>query len=221
MDAASAVSTYNSQLSASRASGGTALGSTDFQMFLKMLTAQMKNQDPMKPIDSTDYATQLATFSGVEQQVKTNDLLAQIAGQFAGGGIAQFASWVGMEARAPVAANFTGSPVTLFAAPDQTADQAILVGYDQQGNAVTRQPIGLSSGEVQWTGQLAGGRTAANGPYKFKVESYAQGQLVATTDAETYVRVSEIQQSSDGVKLLMASGDLITPDSVSGLRQGG
>ena len=52
--------------------------SSDFETFLKMLTAQISNQDPLNPIDASDYSTQLATFSGVEQQVLTNDLLRQI-----------------------------------------------------------------------------------------------------------------------------------------------
>ena len=39
--------------------------STDFNAFIKMLTAQVKNQDPLKPIDSTEFATQLATFSSL------------------------------------------------------------------------------------------------------------------------------------------------------------
>ena len=54
---------------AASTSSGKPLISSDFDTFLKMLTAQMQNQDPMKPIDSADYAVQLATFSGVEQQV--------------------------------------------------------------------------------------------------------------------------------------------------------
>ena len=46
--------------------------SSDFETFLKMLTVQLENQDPLNPVDSADYAVQLATFSGVEQQVQTN-----------------------------------------------------------------------------------------------------------------------------------------------------
>ena len=49
--------------------------SSDFETFLRMLTVQMQNQDPLNPIQSSDFAVQLATFSGVEQQVRTNDLL--------------------------------------------------------------------------------------------------------------------------------------------------
>ncbi len=54
-------------------------GSTvDYQSFLKLLVAQMKNQDPTAPMDSTDYVAQLATFSQVEQTVQTNSKLDQI-----------------------------------------------------------------------------------------------------------------------------------------------
>jgi hypothetical protein len=56
------------------------LGS-DFETFLKMLTTQMKNQDPLNPVESSEYAVQLATFSSVEQQVLTNDLLTRLIGQ--------------------------------------------------------------------------------------------------------------------------------------------
>lgn len=49
-----------------------AFASSDFETFLKMLTTQIKNQDPLNPMEGTEFAVQLATFSGVEQQVMTN-----------------------------------------------------------------------------------------------------------------------------------------------------
>lgn len=52
--------------------------SVDYQSFLKLLVAEMKNQDPTNPMDSTDYVTQLATFSQVEQSVQMNSKLDQI-----------------------------------------------------------------------------------------------------------------------------------------------
>lgn len=71
--------------------------SSDFETFLKMLTVQAKYQDPLEPIDSSEYSAQLAQFSSVEQQVLTNDLLTALTGQLGGSGMAQFASWIGME----------------------------------------------------------------------------------------------------------------------------
>ncbi len=50
----------------------------DYQSFLRLLVTQMKNQDPTKPMDSTDYVAQLATFSQVEQTVQTNTKLDQL-----------------------------------------------------------------------------------------------------------------------------------------------
>jgi flagellar basal-body rod modification protein FlgD len=55
----------------------------DFQTFLQLLTTQLKNQDPLNPMESTEYATQLATFSGVEQQVRTNELLESLSSGYA------------------------------------------------------------------------------------------------------------------------------------------
>ena len=48
------------------------------ERFLKLLVTQMKNQDPTKPMESTDYIAQLATFSQVEQTVQTNSKIDQL-----------------------------------------------------------------------------------------------------------------------------------------------
>lgn len=50
----------------------------DYQSFLKLLVAEMKNQDPTSPMDSSDYVAQLATFSQVEQSVQINSKLDQL-----------------------------------------------------------------------------------------------------------------------------------------------
>ena len=59
-------------------SSQTAGPAIDYQSFLKLLMAEMKNQDPTKPMDSTEYVAQLATFSQVEQSVQTNSKLDQL-----------------------------------------------------------------------------------------------------------------------------------------------
>jgi len=50
-------------------------GTLDYNSFLKLLTAQLQFQDPTKPVDSTQYISQLASFSSVEQQTNTNSKL--------------------------------------------------------------------------------------------------------------------------------------------------
>jgi flagellar hook assembly protein FlgD len=53
--------------------------SAEFETFLNLLTAQIRNQDPLSPLDSTQFVDQLATFSGLELQAKGNALLEDIA----------------------------------------------------------------------------------------------------------------------------------------------
>lgn len=50
-----------------------------FDTFLNLLTAQIRNQDPLAPIDSTQFVDQLATFSNLELQATTNQILEGIA----------------------------------------------------------------------------------------------------------------------------------------------
>jgi flagellar basal-body rod modification protein FlgD len=57
------------------ASSSTSASTLDYNAFLKLLIAQMQNQDPTKPIDSTEFVAQLAAFSNVEQGIKTNSKL--------------------------------------------------------------------------------------------------------------------------------------------------
>ena len=91
-------------LAPSSTAGGTAKTkastvSADFETFLKMLTAQIQNQDPMNPIDSSDYATQLATFSSVEQQVLANSYLENIQSALSSNSLASVADWIGKSAK--------------------------------------------------------------------------------------------------------------------------
>src|SRR5215813_8442151 len=54
--------------------------SGDFNNFLTLLTTQLKNQDPLSPMDSTQFTQQLVAFTGVEQQINTNAKLDQLIG---------------------------------------------------------------------------------------------------------------------------------------------
>lgn len=72
------VNTANSQSSNSTSSStksSTSGGSLDYDSFLKLFMAEMKNQDPTAPTSSTEYIAQFATFSQVEQSMQTNTKL--------------------------------------------------------------------------------------------------------------------------------------------------
>ena len=117
----------------------------DFQTFLKMLTTQIKNQDPLNPMEGSDFAVQLATFSGVEQQVRTNDLLAQIAAHSAGS-LSAVSQWIGKEVRTTDPVAFDGSPLTLTIDHAPDADGVTLVTYDAAGTVVSVSILRICQG---------------------------------------------------------------------------
>lgn len=192
--------------------------STDYQMFLKMLTAQMKNQDPLNPIESSDYATQLATFSGVEQQVKTNQLLESLTSQLGVSGMGQLASWVGMEGRTAVPAAFKGAPITVYPAPAKDADKTVLVAYDAQDHEVSRQVIPVSTDPLQWTGTTETGAQMLPGSYSFRLESYKAGKIIANDKVEVFSKLTEVRQSDKGAVLATETGATVLPSEVKALR---
>lgn len=71
----STTSTYTNPWANASASSDTASASMNYDSFLQLLIAQMQNQDPTDPMDATSQVSQLATFSQVEQSIKTNTLL--------------------------------------------------------------------------------------------------------------------------------------------------
>lgn len=193
--------------------------SADFDTFLKMLTTQMQNQDPLNPIDSADYAVQLATFSGVEQQMKTNQLLDGLIGQFGVIGMSQLAAWVGQEARAAAPVYMDAAPVTLTYATDAQADSAVLVVKNQAGELVAREDLPLGGGPYQWLGGDVAGNPLPKGLYSLSVESYRGDEpLGQPTEVEAYARILEARGGASGTTLVLEGGVEVAATRITALR---
>ncbi|KAB2886571.1 MAG: flagellar basal body rod modification protein [Albidovulum sp.] len=219
MDVTSATAT-----SAPRAQATTQQGTlinSDFETFLVMLTTQIQNQDPLNPIQSSDYAAQLATFSGVEQQVKTNTLLESLSAQLGMSGMAQMAAWVGMEARVSAPVMFDGTPLTLYPDPPDGAEEAVLVALDATGKEVTRHPIAITDEPALWAGTDAAGAPLPSGTYAFRLETYAAGELSQVTAVEAYSRVSEVRNGAEGALLVLEGGATVAPADIRAVRSPG
>lgn len=197
---------------------GTLIGS-DFKTFLKMLTTQARNQDPLNPIDSSDYAQQLATFSGVEQQVRTNTLLEAMAAQFGAAGLAQFAAWVGMDAKVTAPVTFDGSPLVLHPTPSAGADRTVVVTLNAAGREVARDAAPVGTEPLLWAGTDASGQPLPSGRYRFRLESYTGNQLLGTTDIATYARIAEVRSGSAGATVVLAGGSEVAASDVAALRR--
>jgi flagellar basal-body rod modification protein FlgD len=212
-----ASSAANAAATPAQPQGASAL-SSDFETFLLMLTTQMQNQDPLNPIESQDFAVQLATFSGVEQQVRTNELLESLSTGMGLSGMSQLAGWVGMEARVEAPVFFDGSPVTLAPAPDPASDAAALIVRDASGAVVSREAIPLGQATLQWAGVASDGAPLPPGLYSFELESMNQGQITSTKPVEHYALVEEARQGADGVDIVMRGGVSVPATSATALR---
>ncbi|WP_010141271.1 flagellar hook capping FlgD N-terminal domain-containing protein [Oceanicola sp. S124] len=216
-----AITTTGTATSAANSVNTTAkpMISSDFETFLQMLSTQLQNQDPLNPVESADFAVQLATFSSVEQQVLTNNLLESLTGQLVTSSMSDLTSWVGMEALSAAPARWQGAPVTLAPNPLTAADTAILVVRNAAGNVVYEGEVPLGTDPVDWDGTDTSGNLLPHGRYTFELENYAEGDLLATDVLESYSPIVEARIIAGSTLLVTSGGDLIETGMVSGLRQ--
>ena len=184
-----------------------------------MLTVQMNNQDPLNPVDSTDYAVQLATFSSVEQQVVTNDLLASMQAQLGMMNLSEMAGWVGMDGQAMAPGYYDGDPVEVVTYPDSLADQVELVVIDEGGREVFRRQIDAGHQTIEWDGTDNDGNALPHGLYSIRTDSYANGEFLGQHQADVYSRIIEARAGTNGLVLVLAGGATIDAGAISALRE--
>jgi flagellar basal-body rod modification protein FlgD len=191
----------------------------DFNTFLTLLTTQLRSQDPLNPIESTEFVSQLANFSSVEQQVQTNKFLGQMLEAMTTGGPDALAQWLGREVRAPAPVAFSGAPVTVF--PQEApalATSATLVARNANGDIVSETPMDLAATSVDWAGLDAAGAALPAGLYKLSVRYGLPEGETQTGEVETFANVVEARRENDKVMLRLASGAVIDAESVTGVR---
>lgn len=212
-------STSTTAVTSTTSAASSAL-SSDFETFLTMMTTQLENQDPLNPVDSADYAMQLATFSGVEQQVQTNELLTTLVSQLGGSDLTGLAGLIGMEARTTEPVYFDGDAITVAPSPAVGADQVFLTVRDRDGDEIDRYEIGVSSDQIEWDGISATGAAYPDGLYSFEIESYSDDEMIAVSTAEVYSAITEVRDTNGTPVLLLTGGVEVARDSVTALRDG-
>jgi flagellar basal-body rod modification protein FlgD len=190
----------------------------DFETFLKLLTTQMRNQDPLKPAESTEFVAQLASFSGVEQQVRANARLDGILAALSGGTSVGIGQWIGREVRAPAGAAFSGTPIEVGTTSDPGAEQAVLVVRNDFDQVAARRSIDPAAQAVTWDGTDDLGAVAAHGRYRFEVESYAGGDLIGRAPGSVFATVREVRLVDGVPQLVLDGGEAVPVEAVTGLR---
>lgn len=200
----------------SATAAGSSATQSDYQTFLNMLTTQMRNQDPLQPMNASDFAAQLATFSSVEQQTQTNQLLTALLSQKS---LADLGGWVGMEARVTGGAWYSGAPIDLTPDPAAGADTVTLVVRDSTGAIVDNRALDPTALSYSWDGLDTSGNPLSEGKYSFEIESRAGGQLLDTQPVAAYSPIQEARYEGGRTMLVMPGGVWVDSASVTGLRR--
>ena len=202
---------------------GRQAATADFESFLTLLTAQLRNQDPLSPLDSTEFVAQLASFSSVEQLVGTNERLDLMTKQALSGDIASFAAWIGREVSA-IDGSFraSGEPIA-FNVPTQASGERIeAIISDATTGSVLRQFTVTpdASGLALWDGEDQFGNVVAPRDLKLELQTFEGGTQIASVPGEVFRLVSGIRGTENGLILDLADGGTLAPDAVGRLMDG-
>ena len=148
-----------------------ALGKTEF---LNLLMAQMQHQDPMEPLKDHEFVAQLATFSGLEQQMLSNDRLLELQLAQISTGNAQLAGFIGQNVVAK------GDSLTVGDGPtppigvqlEGAAETVDVTITDSTGKVVSTfeaGPLAAGHHDVTWSGKDANGVPLPAGDYTVQV----------------------------------------------------
>ena len=187
--------------------------SKDYDMFLRLMTAQLKNQDPLQPLDGTEFVAQLAQFSGVEQQIKTNERLDSLLGALTRSAAEVSLGFLGrtVETAGSKALLEAGAPASFAFEVEKPANKAVAVVTDADGIEVRKLDVDASTlgrREAVWDGYDGAGNPAAPGVYTIRVQLYddAGKKVIGELPALTRAKVVEARVGVDDGTLVLSNG---------------
>lgn len=186
--------------------GTTSASSVDetSDRFMKLLVAQMKNQDPLNPLDNAQVTSQLAQLSTVTGIDKMNATLESLIGSYQSSQSLQAASMIGRAVVVPGdTLSLSDGQAVLGVELDTPADSVVVSIKDASGRLVDTLNLGAMDAGVNpltWDGVGTDGTTLANGTYQFEVAATRAGQGVVVT-ALAVGEVSSVNTGAKGVSL--------------------
>lgn len=179
--------------------------------FLTLMLAQLKNQDPMKPTDPTQFLSQLALFSQVTSTQNVEAKIGDLTDSLRSSQLMNGTSLVGHEvlASSDSAAFTSGTPLRgAVAVPGGTAGVQVEV-RDSAGALVRRFAIPATEGtnEFSWDGLTNSGEAAASGTYSIKINASIDGKNVSL-DPMLYGKVGSVTLGASGLMLNTGVGTI-------------
>lgn len=215
----------------------SAAADLNFETFLKLLTVQLQYQDPMNPMEDTEWTTQLAQYSTLEAQLESNKLLEQMASNNSYNLESLAISYIGKEALVPGSVTATdGSTYVSINYDQDTQSQAtniniykIVTTTDDDGNVTQSKGDLVRSlegttydgrNEVIWDSKDGDGNPVEQGYYVFEVTAAdTEGKSINATEY-TYAHISSVEKNQDGeLAFTMSDGRMTTMDKILLVRE--
>jgi flagellar basal-body rod modification protein FlgD len=181
--------------------------------FLSLLVAQMKNQDPLNPLDNAQVTSQMAQLSTVQGIENMNNSLEALAASLGANQMAQAANLIGRGVLVP------GDTIRPAEFEDiigfelsRPADSVKVDIFDAAGDLVRSLNLGAREDGVNvlaWDGLTNSGTAAPDGQYRFKVEAIQGGQPLSSTALHLGL-VGSVSQGSQGVQLNLLGDEQVS-----------
>jgi flagellar basal-body rod modification protein FlgD len=216
-----------------RASGSSAPATSELardnenseDKFLTLLVAQMRNQDPLNPLDNAQVTSQLAQINTVRGIEKLNTSMGALLERIGSQGAFDAAGLIGRQVLAEGDTLRIGEgeePSSLSAAFELSGPAAnvSMQVYDESGALVADMALGALDAGVhpfEWDGRDADGEPLGPGTYYFQVSAMNEGSQVTAVSLAPSTVVG-VTRSGNGFDLELASGAIVDRDSVRGVR---
>lgn len=196
--------------------------SGDYQDFLTLLTAQLKNQDPLKPMDSTAFVSQLAQFSNVEQQVKMNQKLDGLVTSLVGNDFSEASNVLGKYVSATGGKTYIQDTDTQASFSYQTAENVKSVFAtitDRFGNEVKKMslPVAPKGAAENWDLTDNNNEKVEKGLYKITINTTDDEGVTAQNPAITRVKILQAEKTDTGFEYRTDTNEKITNTDIKTL----
>jgi flagellar basal-body rod modification protein FlgD len=193
--------------------------SSDYNDFLTLLTAQLKNQDPLQPLDSSTFVSQLAQFSNVEQQVKMNQKLDGLVASLTGNDFSKASNFLGKYVSATGGKTYITPDDTQTSFSYKTGETAKSVTAtitDRFGKEVRniQMPLAPNGISQNWDLTDTQGKKVEQGLYNITIKSTDDQGVITKTPAETKVKILQAEKTDAGFEYLTNTKEKITNDAI-------
>jgi len=192
----------------------------NFDTFLLLLTTQLKNQNPLDPLDTNQFTQQLVQFAGVEQQIRSNESLEALVNLNKTSQLSTATSYLGATVTADGATTALKSGVATWYVTAPRAASATINISDATGNVVYTHETTLEAGTngFSWDGKKSDGSVAPEGQYTIKINA-KDASAQSVTISTQFSGVVDAVDLSGSEPLLMVGTALLSLDKIKAVQK--